>query len=639
MAPSLLGTQLGAYHILRLLGTGGMGDVYEARDTRLNRKVAIKLLREPDVHLRQSIEHEARAIAALNHPHICTLYDVGRDDGLDFLVMEYLDGETLARRLRRGPLDLAQALQYASQIAEALDAAHRVGVVHRDLKPGHVMLVPGGVKLLDFGIAKAHLDAAQDADGTMTTSPLTQPGTIVGTLNYMAPEQLEGRQVDARADIWALGCVMYETLSGERAFDGASTSSVIAAVLASEPPQLSRLSAALPQPIVRVLRTCLAKDPDNRWQSARDLARQLRWLSDAQVMQLDPRSASALSQTDPRPHRWTRMAIGLVLFLACAAGASALLLLRSRPIQPVRRLFLVLPPEVVIYPTGGPFISPDGRRLLVVGEEADKSRLWLRDLDRDAFEPLEGTEGATFPFWAPDGDRVGFFADRKLKKVSLDGRVVETICDVFQARGGAWGADGTIVFTAMTNAGLSRVSTAGRPSPLTQTASDDLSHRFPVFLPDGRHFLFTVTKPLGRSDIALASLDNPTPILLVTDASDPAYTRDGHLWFVRNRAVFAQAFDSATHMLRGTPVTVVTNVGYATVNHHADYSVANDGTLAYTVDAGREALTWIDRATGRIERVADDDLFGLNWRVSPDGERIAYSPWKPAGNPTRPREV
>jgi Tol biopolymer transport system component/predicted Ser/Thr protein kinase len=627
MPPSLSGTQLGPYQVLKLLGTGGMGDVYEARDTRLHRRVAIKLLREPDAHLRQSLEREARAIASLNHPHICTLYDVGHHDGLDFLVMEYLDGETLARRLRRGPLDLAQALQYAGQMAEALDAAHRTGVVHRDLKPGNVMLVPGGVKLLDFGIAKVRFDA-QDAGGTTTTSPLTPHGTIIGTLNYMAPEQLEARQVDARADIWALGCVVYEMLAGERAFDGASTSSVIAAVLTSEPPQLPKLSARLPQPIVRVLRTCLAKDPDDRWQSARDLARQLNWLSDAPAVESDPRSAIAGRQAGPRFSRWARTAIGLLL-LACAAGASAVLL-RPRPDQAVRRLSVVLPPAIVIYPNGGPFVSPDGRRLLVVGEEADKSRLWLRDLERDAFEPLQGTEGATFPFWAPGGDRIGFFADRKLKKVALDGGVVETIADVGNARGGAWGADGTILFTVSTNAGLSRVSAAGGgPSPVTQKAPDELSHRFPVFLPDGRHFLFTVTKALGRSDIAFASLDNPTPIQLVTDASDPAHTRDGRLWFARNRAVFAQAFDSVSHTVRGAPVTVVTDIGYNAVNHHADYSVANDGTLAYATDAGREELTWIDRATGRLEHVANEEPIGFNWTVSPDGERLAYSAWTP----------
>jgi len=261
-----------------------------------------------------------------------------------------------------------------------------------------------------------------------------------------------------------------------------------------------------------------------------------------------------------------------------------------------------------------------------VGEEADKSRLWLRDLDRDAFEPLKGTEGATFPFWAPDGDRVGFFADRRLKKVSLDGGVVDTICEAVQGRGGAWNADGTIVFNASINAGLSRVSAAGGgPIPLTQTAPDDLSHRFPVFLPDGNHFLFTITKALGRSHIAVASLDNPTPIPLVADASDPAYTRDGHIWFVRNRAVFAQAFDLASHTVRETPVTVVPNIGYTAINQHADYSVANDGTFAYVVDTGREDLAWIDRATGRVERVADNTPLGFYWKVSPDGERLAYT--------------
>jgi len=620
------GTLLGPYQILRLLGTGGMGNVYEAHDTRLHRRVAIKLLRERDAQLRQRLEREARAIAALSHPHICTLYDVGHDDGLDFLVMEYLDGETLGRRIRRGQLELAEALRYAGQIADALDAAHRVGVVHRDLKPANVMLVLSGVKLLDFGIAEAQVHAVRDGDTATVTSSLTPPDTIIGTFNYMAPEQLEGRRVDGRADIWALGCVVYEMLSGERAFDGASTSNVIAAVLTTQPRQFARLSAALPQPIMRVLRTCLAKNPDDRWQSARDLARELFWLADTSAIQQDVRSDATATLIDHRPRRRTRAAIGLVLLITCVAGASALLLLRTRSVQPVRRLSVVLPPGVLIYPNGGPFVSPDGGRLLVVGEEADKSRLWLRDLEHDAFEPLEGTEGATFPFWAPTGKRIGFFADRKLKKVSLDGGGVEVICDVLNARGGAWGVDGTIIFNATPNAELSRVSEAGGgPHPVTVKGPDDVSHRFPVFLPDGRRFLFTITKAFGRSDIALASLDNPSPNPLVNDASDPAYTRDGHLWFVRNGTVFAQAFDSASRTVRETPVTVVTDVGYNAVNYHADYSVAADGTLAYATGVGREVLTWIDRGTGRFEHVADDEPIGFNWQMSPDGERLAYA--------------
>src|SRR5262249_24617365 len=290
--------------------------------------------------------------------------------------------------------------------------------VHRDLKPANVMLVTSGVKLLDFGIADVQVHAVHDADTATVTSSPTPPGALVGTFNYMAPEQLEGRHVDRRADVWALGCVVYEMLSGERAFDGASTSNVIAAVLTSQPPQLARLSAVLPQPIMRVLRTCLAKHPDDRWQSAHDLSRELLWLADPSATHQDQRSDATASQTDHRPQRRTRIAIGLLLLLAGGAGASALSLLRTRPLQPVRRPSVVLPPGVVIYPNGGPFVSPDGGRLLVVGEETDRSRLWLRDLEHDAFEPLEGTEGAMFPFWAPTGNRIGFFADRKLKKVS-----------------------------------------------------------------------------------------------------------------------------------------------------------------------------------------------------------------------------
>ena len=460
---------------------------------------------------------------------------------------------------------------------------------------------------------------------------MTQAGVILGTAAYMSPEQARGKPVDKRTDIWAFGVVLYEMLTGRRPFIGETPSDTMVAIL-ERTPDWSALPPAAPAPVRRLLLRCLDKDAKRR---LRDIGDARAEIDDtlagamASAVQPDPWSAAAGSQTDPSRHRRTRMTIGLMLLLACAAGASALLL-RPRPVQPVRHVSVLLPPGVVIYPTGGPFVSLDGRRLLVVGQEEDKSRLWLRDLNRDAFEPLEGTEGATFPFWAPDGDRIGFFADRKLKKVSLDGDVVETICDVSNARGGAWGADGTIIFNAGIYGGLSRVSAAGGgPTPLTQKAPDDLSHRFPVFLPDGRHFLFTVTKASGRSDIAFASLDNPTPIPLVTDASDPSHTRDGHIWFARNRAVFAQAFDSASHTVRGAPVTVVTNVGYNAVINHADYSVANDGTLAYAVDAGREELTWIDRATGRLEHVATDESIGFNWKVSPDGERLAYSAWTP----------
>jgi predicted Ser/Thr protein kinase len=423
LAPS---SRLGPYEILSAIGAGGMGEVYRARDTRLDRTVAIKVLPEhlsSNPQLRERFDREAKAISSLSHPHICPLYDVGHQDGVDFLVMEYLEGETLAHRLKKGPIAAEQVLQYAIQITDALDTAHRHGVIHRDLKPGNVMVTKTGAKLLDFGLAKVR---ATDAAAGMTalptqTTPLTGEGTILGTLQYMAPEQLEGAEADARTDIFALGAVIYEMATGRRAFPGKSQASVISAIMTVEPPPVSTLQPLAPAPLDHVVQTCLAKDPDVRWQTAHDVLIELKWIagSGSRAGTLVPIAAGRKSREV--------LAWALVTILALAAVGLAVIHFSQKPLEvhPVR--FQVAPPEkVTLGWNDTPVVSPDGRRFVFTGTNANgNSQLWIRALDSPAIQPLAGTEGASLPFWSPDSRFVAFFSQGKLKKIEASGGPAE----------------------------------------------------------------------------------------------------------------------------------------------------------------------------------------------------------------------
>src|SRR5438132_949235 len=491
------GTKLGRYEILAPVGAGGMGEVYRARDSRLERTVAIKVLPQDlssPAELRERFEREARTISQISHPHICALYDVNREGETEYLVMEFLDGGTLAARLTKGALPLEQALRYGIEIADALDMARRQGIVHRDLKPGNVMLTKSGVKLLDFGLAKAlePEGPVESFTSVPTAGDVTREGTILGTFPYMAPEQLEGRKADPRTDIFALGATLYEMVTGKKAFEGPSRASVISAILRDEPKSISQVQPMTPPELDRVVKTCLAKDPDDRWQTAHDVKLQLEWIAEG---------GSAVGLPAPvvaRRRSRERLAWAAAAAATLAALALALLLL-ARPRQALRMVqSSVLPPEksAFVFDEGPMALSPDGRRLAFIAPTAEgKNLLWVRPLNGMAAQPLAGTDGPSYPFWSPDSRFLGFFAGGKLKKIDASGGPPQVLCDAQTGRGGTWNREGVILFSPSMRDALQRVSSeGGTPAPATEldASKRDYSHRFPVFLPDGRHFLYLI---------------------------------------------------------------------------------------------------------------------------------------------------
>ena len=470
------GTTLGPYEIQSPLGAGGMGEVYRARDTRLDRTVAIKILPQEmsrDPLRKQRFEREAKAISHLSHPHICMLHDVGSQDGLSYLVMECLEGETLAKRLERGPLPLEQVLKFGAQIADALDKAHRNGVVHRDLKPANVMLTPHGAKLLDFGLAKP---AIMGANGTsaitlsvaaLRSSPetqVTQEGTIVGTFQYMSPEQVEGKEVDGRSDIFSLGAVLYEMLTGQKAFQGKSQLSVASAILEKEPEPINSLKPMTPPALDHAIRRCLAKDPDERWQTGRDLSGELKWIN-------ENGSQAGVFAVKAGNKSWSVKALGgLAAALAIATLAFAYLYLRGDA-SPAATKTAILPPIDKAFLPQGYALSPDGTRLAFMVETVEgKVSIWVRALDSSVAQGLAGTENGSIPFWSPDSQWIGFFANGKMRRIPAGGGTVQVICDASNGRGGSWNTDGVIVFAPGITGTLQRVSAAGgTPTPVTQT--------------------------------------------------------------------------------------------------------------------------------------------------------------------------
>ncbi|MEP6767714.1 MAG: protein kinase, partial [Acidobacteriota bacterium] len=487
------GSRLGPYEIVAPLGAGGMGEVYKARDTRLERTVAVKVLParlSDSPAVRQRFEREAKTISQLSHPHICAIYDVGREGETEYLVMEYIEGQTLADRLARGPLDLDQTLRCGVEIADALDFAHRQGIVHRDLKPGNVMLTSSGIKLLDFGLAKAF--SPTTAQGSLTGLPtqtnLTAEGTILGTLQYMAPEQLEGKETDARTDIFALGAVLYEMATGRKAFSGTSQASLIGAILHTEPPPLSGIHPMTPPGLERVVKRCLAKPPERRWQSARDVLLELE----------DVRERADVPATGALPARRRLPEVaGWVAAAVLMAGLLGSIFLRGRAPHPatVSRLRFAIPPPSGAEFQGMPAISPDGRKLAFVATTTDgRDLLFLRPLESLEARRLEGTEGAAFPFWSPDGRSLAYFAQGKLAKIDAAGGSSQILCDAPNPRGGSWGSRGTIVFSVNGGGEIHRVGeNGGRSANIAHlVAHPQETNRWPDFLPDGTHFLYFV---------------------------------------------------------------------------------------------------------------------------------------------------
>jgi eukaryotic-like serine/threonine-protein kinase len=623
------GSRLGPYEILSPLGAGGMGEVWKARDTRLERTVAIKVLPQhlsasPEV--RQRFEREAKTISQLSHPHICALYDVGREGETEYLVMEYLEGETLSDRLVRGPLPLEQTLRYGVETADALDKAHRQGIVHRDLKPGNVMLTKTGVKLLDFGLAKAMTPVSSQSGftslPTIAPSPnLTQEGTILGTFQYMAPEQLEGREADARSDIFALGALLYEMATGRKAFSGKSQASLISAIMKEEPAAISSIEPMSPSALDRVVKKCLAKDPEDRWQNAADLGSELGWIAEGGSQVGAP--AVVVSRRKSRE----RLAWGLAGALFLVAALVGIGYVRRAPAPvPVLRSAINLPPRTILDPLNTALaLSPDGLKLAFSAAGPDgKSRLWLRPLDGLEVQPLTGSDGATCPFWSPDSRFIGFFADHKLKKVPASGGTVLTICDAPDGRGASWSRDDVIVFAPAPFSGLFRVSASGgTPAVLTEAKGSGATHRLPYFLPDGKHLLFfSGTNRTESKDNAIYLLDLVTKksTLFAQENSEARYIEPGYLVFVRDGNLMAQPMDAARLRTTGEAVPIAEMVHFYQPRWSGDFSLSRNGLLVFeTGSAGQKRqLTWFDPDGKSLGTVGEPAAF-QRIAIAPDG--------------------
>lgn len=615
------GTRLGPYEITVAIGAGGMGEVYRARDTRLDRTVAVKVLAPElgaDPVFRQRFEREARTISALSHSHICVLHDVGREGETDYLVFEHLEGRTLAQRLKAEPggLKLADALRIAMEVAGALDAAHRHGIVHRDLKPGNIMLTATGAKLLDFGLAKRQPGPEAVAQSALSTgeAPATSQGTVIGTLQYMAPEQIQGRDADARTDVFALGEVLYEMVTGRRAFEGQNRVSIIAKILEVDPPPLSSLVAVSPPALDRIVQRCLAKDPEDRWQSARDVLLELRWVSESGAVEPARPEAGRLAA------RWLPWALAA----AGAVAAGLAWTLRPAPVAPARpamRFDVALPPNMSLEDWRGcPVLSPDGRSLVVPVAVDGRSMLALRRIEEPAVVPLAGTEGGRAPFFSPSGRSLAFFAGRKLKRIDLAGGSAVTLADARGAgNSGDWNRDGVLLFApGGPGTGLLQVGeSGGQPQPVTTPNAErgDIAHVFPRFLPDGRSFLFTVR---GREPgIYLGALGSPNSRRLVDAASRAYYVEPGYLVFQRGRTVLAAPIDAGPAAASGAAFPIAEQV------FALQYSATPAGDLAYVFDGGVSArLAWFARDGRRLAEVGQPGPY-RQVALSRSGRRVA----------------
>jgi len=631
------GTRLGPYEIVARIGAGGMGEVWRATDTRLDRAVALKILPQEfasNAQLKIRFEREARTISQLNHPNICTLHDVGHENGTDFLVMELVEGESLADRLSRGRLEIAEVIRYGAQIADALERAHRAGVVHRDLKPGNVMLTHSGAKLLDFGLAKSGVFQVRVEEATQH-KPLTQEGTILGTFQYMAPEQLEGLDADARTDIFALGALLYEMATGTRAFQGSTRTSLIASIVSSHPAPISAVAPMSPPALDHIVRKCLEKDPLDRWQSAHDVAEQLRWISEA-GSQAGAAPAVALRRKSRERLAWAIAVIALLL-----AGAGALLWVRSTAVRPVPlHASITEPPQVrfrlIANDAATLTISPDGTTVTFLAQDATGRRqLWLRRLDEADARPLSGTEEASNPFWSPDSRFIAFFANGKLQKVDVRGGPPLVICEVaLNPRRGSWNRDDVIVFSPTSLGPIHRVSAAGgRPQPVTQlnAATSETTHRWATFLPDGNHFLYLAGTHVARAQsevnaVYVGSLEGGSPKLLLRVRSNVEYSM-GHLLYVRDNVLVAQAFDPDALELTGDPISIAERVAYGSSFFFGAFSVSPGGVLVYRAGLGAREdvrMEWLDAAGKPVVELPKMPLAG-EMSVSPDDGHVAMA--------------
>jgi Tol biopolymer transport system component len=638
------GTKLGPYEIQSALGAGGMGEVYRALDTRLDRTVAIKVLAShlsASLELKQRMEREARAISSLNHPYICHLYDIGSQDGADYLVMEYLEGETLAEKLRKGALPLNEIYKIGIAVAEALAFAHRSGIVHRDLKPANIMLTQGGAKLMDFGLAKS-LSPQNAASGSGATpsftamptmsgpsplSPLTTAGSVIGTIQYMSPEQIEGKEADARSDIFALGAVLYEMVTGKRPFSGKSQISLASAILESDPEPVSTLKPLTPPAFEHVVTTCLQKNPEERFQTTHDIKLELQWIA---ADKSSPEVAALPPPTAPGRERLVRAVAAVAAIAACAA--IGMLLYRPASTVPAIRAAINPPANATLSLVGDfagpPVLSPDGGSIAFVATGSDaKNSIWVRPMNAPEPHLLAGTEGATFPFWSPDNRSLGFFADGKLKTIDLNGGSALAVCSAPFGRGGAWGPDGMILFSPEAQAPILRVSASGgTPVPVTKTdAPQTESHRWPFFLPDGKHFLYMVVKSgdLPSNAVYYASADGRENRPLLPSQSNAVYS-GGFLLFIRGGQLMARPFDSAKGTLSGEAQSLASGVMEDASTWHMDVSASSNGLLVFgNGETGDEQLVWVDRNGKQIGTVASRLVNLQTAKLSPQTDRIA----------------
>jgi Tol biopolymer transport system component len=647
--PLTSGAKLGPYEIQSPLGAGGMGEVYRALDTRLDRTVAIKILAShlsSSPELKQRMEREARAISSMNHPNICHLYDIGSQNGTDYLVMEFLEGETLAERLKKGAIPLNEILRIGIAVAEALAVAHRQGIVHRDLKPGNIMLTPGGAKLMDFGLAKPlgtqstnsgsgaapsfTATAMPTLSGPSPLSPLTTAGSIIGTIQYMSPEQIEGKEADARSDIFAFGSVLYEMVTGKRPFAGKSQISLASSILESEPEPISALKPLVSPALEHVVTTCLQKNPEDRFQTAHDIKLELMWIA-------TERPAAAAAAVVPPAASRSRERIGwaAAIVTAIVLGAVAGVLLYRAP-QSTRVLRTVInPPEKSTLnltgdAAGPPVLSPDGTSMAFTATGADgRTSLWVRAMNALDAREIPDTNGAIFPFWSPDSRSLGFFADAKLKTIDLSGGSAQVVAEASLSRGGAWGADGVIIFSPTPAAPLLRVSaTGGTPTPITKIdPALHTSHRWPFFLPDGKHFLYTAIHHdpslATNNAVYYASLDGRENRLLMRSQSNAVYS-SGFLLFARGDQLMAQRFDAASGTLSGDVQSLARGLENDVSTWHMDASASEDGLLIFGSGAlGDLQLVWLDRDTKQISVIADKVANLQYAAISPQGDRLA----------------
>jgi Tol biopolymer transport system component len=630
------GSRLGPYEIVGPLGAGGMGEVYRAKDTRLARLVAIKVLpshlsAQPE--LRQRLEREARAVSSLNHPNICTLFDVGHHEGIDYLVMEYLEGETLAERLKRGPLPFPELMRAAIQIAGALDRAHRSGIVHRDLKPGNVMMTKSGTKLLDFGLAKGMGLASAPSNLTVSptlTSPLTTDGAIVGTFQYMAPEQLEGREADARSDIFALGAVIYEMATGTRAFEGKTQASLIASILKEEPRPIRTTVPATPAPLDRLARQCLEKDPDERIQSAHDVRLQLQEIAEGGASSAEGTAGTAR----PAPGRGReRLAWGIAALASLAALAVAAGVFFKAEVPPPSIVSSIPPPpgatfESNIVPMA---LSPDGRQIVFAAHGAAGSGLWVRSLNSTKARLLAGTEDAECPFWSPDASAIGFLAGGKLRKVDLAGGQSDALAPMSICLGASWGPDGSILYVPDRFLPIMKVrATGGEPVALVAPGGKQGKKIFsqPSLLPDGRHILYTANEIWEggeNSGIFVATIDGKEEQQILPVLSNARYVAPGYLVYAKSGSLRAQRFDPERLQLSGEPTTLVDGVQYMGIYASHLFSVSETGMLVFVAGEGvlTRQFTWVDRKGAMLETVGKPGNY-FSPRLSHDGKRISF---------------